>query len=161
MNFQRKIAALCGAGLFAGTLFAVPAVAHEAAEASVASGFQMSAVIDRARGNAVVAGDYQAAIEKLGARDRRHFESSTNLCVAYAMTGDLEKADVECAAAVQMSEKAEVRRDIAVALTNRGVVKAVSGDLSGARQDFDRALEIDGGLRQASDNLQLLVSANS
>ncbi len=156
MKIQRKTAVLFGAAAVAANLFAASALAHEVAQEPMAAGYQMAAVIDRAHGNVVISGDYGKAIEDLGNKSRRHFESSTNLCVAYTMTGNLEKADAECAAALELSEKSSVRRDIAVALSNRGVVKAVSGDLSGASEDFSRALEIHGDLRQASENLQLL-----
>jgi Flp pilus assembly protein TadD len=161
MTIKRKTAVLFGAGVFTASALAAPAVAHEVATEPRASGYQMAAVIDRARGNVVLAGDYGKAIEDLGGESGKRFEASTNLCVAYTMTGNLEKADSECAAALELSEKSAVRRDIAVALSNLGVVKAVRGDLGGARKDFNRALEINAGLRQASENLQLLHEANA
>jgi Tfp pilus assembly protein PilF len=77
------------------------------------------------------------------------------------MTGDLAKAGIECAAALTLSERSAVRRDIAVALSNRGVVKAVSGDVSGARDDFRRALELNAEFAYASDNLQRLRTAGA
>ena len=158
---QGKLAALFGASAIAGGLFAAPVGAHEATDISAAAAFEMAAVTRRASGNAVLAGDYGRAIEQLGGRRKKQFESSTNLCVAYTMTGDLELAGIECAAALEMSEKATVRRDIAVALTNCGVVRAVSGDLSGARHDFNRALEVSTDFLPASKNLELLREANA
>jgi tetratricopeptide (TPR) repeat protein len=158
---QSNTGALLSAAALAANMLAVSATAHEAVPESTVAGYQMAAVIDRAHGNVVLSGDYGKAIEDLGSRNRRHFESSTNLCVAYTMSGDLERADIECAAALELSEKSAVRRDIAVALSNRGVVKAVSGDLNGARRDFSRALEINADLRQASDNLQILRESDA
>ena len=140
----------------AGSLISSSAQAEEKMAANAASGYQMAAVIDRARGGVVLAGDYGKAIEELDAKRPKQFEASTNLCVAYTMTGDLDRADAECAEALVLSEKAHVRRDIALALSNLGVVKAMSGDLDSARVNFNRALELNADLRQASDNLQNL-----
>lgn len=160
MTIQRKTAALFGAGAVAANMLAAPVEAHEPAHEPGASRYQMAAVIDRARGDAVLAGDYGKAIEDLDSQSGKRFEASTNLCVAYTMIGDLENAGSECATALELSEKSAARRDIAIALSNLGVVKAVRGDLSGARRDFNRALEINAYLRQASDNLQLLRDAS-
>lgn len=161
MKMQRSIATLFCAVVGAGSLNTVPVQADEKMAASAASGYQMAAVIDRARGGVVLAGDYGKAIEELGAKRPKKFEASTNLCVAYTMTGDLDRADAECAEALAQSEKTDVRRDIALAWSNLGVVKAVSGDLKGARRSFRRALEISADLRQASDNLRLLQSTEA
>lgn len=155
MSIQRKTAVMISACMFAGSLLAAPTQAHEVLTQPTASGFQMAAVIDRAHGNAVVAGDYDQAIANLD-DDQRYFESSTNLCVAYTMTGELEKADAECASALRISKRKEIRRDIAVALSNLGVLKAVSGDLDGAQEDFSRAIRVNRKLPYASENLQLL-----
>ncbi|MEM1372557.1 MAG: hypothetical protein AAGG72_10080 [Pseudomonadota bacterium] len=141
---------------FAASVFVASVNADDAELESANSRYQMAAVIDRARGNAVMAGDYQKAIAKLDSRGLKCFEASTNLCVAYTMTGELEKADQACAAALMLSKKSEERRDMAVALSNLGVVKAIGGDHRGAREDFSRALELNAGLQQASENLQRL-----
>ncbi len=159
MTTQRNIAALLSAFAFAATMTAAPASAGEPAGTPSASGYQMTAVINRAHGNAVLAGEYRDAIANLDSNSRKGFESSTNLCVAYTMIGELHKADAECAAALKLSERTDVRRDIAVALSNLGVVKAVNGDLGGAQRDFSRALELKSDLRQASDNQELLRHA--
>ena len=155
MSIQRKTAVMISTCMVAGSLFAAPTQAQEAATQPTVAGFQMAAVIDHAQGQAVVAGDYGQAIASLG-NTRRYFESSTNLCVAYTMTGELEKANAECATALKISKRKETRRDIAVALSNLGVLKAVSGDLDGAKSDFDRAVRVNSTLRQANDNLELL-----
>lgn len=159
MTIQTKTAALVSACVIAGNILSTSVQAHELAAESPASRYKMAAVIDRARGNVVLAGNYEKAIEVLDSKSGKRFASSTNLCVAYTMTGDLEKADIECDAALTLSEGSAVRRDIAVALSNHGVVKAVRGDVKGAEQDFTRALEIDHKLREASDNLQILREA--
>ncbi len=156
MTTQKNIAALISVCAFTAAITTVPANAGETAITQSASGYQMAAVIDRARGGAVMAGDYSEAIAKLGDSSRMGFESSTNLCVAYTMTGELDNANRACTAALALSERSNIRRDIAVALSNLGVVKAVKGDLSGARRDFTRALELKSDLRQAGENLERL-----
>lgn len=161
MTIESKTVALFGACVIAGNVLAVDAQADDSAQALTAAGYQMAAVSNRARGSVVLGGNYDQAIDDLGGQSRRHFASSTNLCVAYTMTGDLEKADAECGAALKLSERASVRRDIAVALSNLGVIKAVRGDVIGAQQDFSKALSIHGELRQASDNLQRLSEVSA
>ncbi len=152
MTFRSKVTALTCASLSVVALLAAPFVDAETASDSV-SGYQMTAVIDRARGETVLAGDYASAIERLAGQRRKRFEASTNLCVAYTVTGDYNSADLACADALKLAKASRVRRDKAVALSNIGVLKAVGGDLSGARSDFLEALELSGELRQASDNL--------
>jgi tetratricopeptide (TPR) repeat protein len=167
MRIRESAAVLLSAVAIAGNV-AAQAPAHDAGT-SISRAFQMAAVIDRARGDAVLAGNYGRAIEALERSGRKHFASRTNLCIAYTLSGDLAKADAECGAALRLSkDKVEhasdstrrvARRDVAVALSNLGVVKAVSGDLSGAYQDFTLAVEIDPRMRQADANLQKLRKA--
>ncbi len=161
MTNRRKSAVWGSICWFAANVFVASVQADDTESESPAAGYKMSAVIDRSGGNVVLAGDYGKAIEKLGSKSTQRFEASTNLCVAYTMTGDLDKGDQACAKALELSEKSDERHDIAVALSNLGVVKAVSGDLSGAQLDFSRALELNANLRQASDNLQLLRDADA
>ena len=54
------------------------------------------------------------------------------LCGAYVLSRDLGKAEKTCAAAVE-------RFPSETAYNNRGVLRALRGDLAGARRDFDRA----------------------
>jgi len=162
MKIQGKTAVLLSACLIAGNIFSVSVQAKDtAAQNSSKSRYKMAAVIDRARGNTVLAGDYERAIEALSGKSVRRFASSTNLCVAYTMTGELQKADIECGAALTLSQGNAAERDIAIAFSNLGVLKAVSGDLSGAQDDFNRALELNRKIRQASDNLQILRDAHA
>lgn len=160
---ERTIVACCGVVTMASSLWVSAALAMTGETDGVAAAprFQMTAVTDRALGEVVLAGDYGTAIRELEGANYRRFESSTNLCVAYTLAGEYQKADEACAAAVELSERAAVRRDVAVALSNRGVLRAVSGDPSGARQDFSRALEIERGLYPANENLQLLEASDN
>ncbi|WOJ94804.1 hypothetical protein R0135_06450 [Congregibacter variabilis] len=162
MKIQDKTTAFFGACLIAGNMLCVSAQAQETLiDESLTSRYKMAAVSNRARGNVVLAGDYEKAIEVLDSKGAKQFASSTNLCVAYTMTGELQKADLECGTALKLSQEKAAGRDMAVALSNLGVLKAVSGDLSGARQDFTRALELNRKLSEASDNLQILRDAHA
>lgn len=150
---RSKLGALLGAVVCSGAVVASSVQAEAADRAAPA--WRMAAVVDRAQGRALVAGDYRRVIDRLGEQND-NFETSTNLCVAYALSGDLAKADAECARALMLSESAATRRDTALALTNLGVLRAAHGDLGAARSIFSRALELDRGLVPASDNLQRL-----
>ncbi len=48
------------------------------------------------------------------------------------------------------------KRDSAIALTNRGVVLALTGDLAGARRDFENAIRLRVRLSEPVDNLNRL-----
>jgi Flp pilus assembly protein TadD len=130
----------------------------ESAQTNVAHGFQMAAVVDRAQGESVIAGNYQEAIETLSEQRRPGFEIATNLCVAYTMTGQFEQAQAECSAALTLSRKVATRRDAAVALSNLGVLAAINGDRDVAKISFERALELDAELATAKRNLEKLSS---
>ncbi len=160
MTYQPKTAIVLGAFGIASVLPAA-VQADSAHRQRAVDDLQMAAVVDRAEGQAVVAGDYESAIQGLERKQRHGFEASTNLCVAYTKTGALAKADRACAAALELSEEAAVRRDIAVALSNLGVLKAINGDLSGARKSFTRAIELRAQVPQANDNLGVLIDARA
>ena len=121
----------------------------------------MNAVLDRAYGHFVSAGHYRKAIRSNHRHARRlsryghgtsklPFDVATNLCVAYTMTEQLDSAELACNAAVKAAEKMadatspmfnNAVSDQAIAYSNRGVFRAVSGDLDGAREDFDLAIK--------------------
>lgn len=142
---------------------ALPSISHAAEREQVTvTGYQMTAITDRAYGQHIIEGDYATVIERLAGRSRR-FEATTNLCVAYTLSGQLEQAGRACAEALAISERnakdahgmysGADRRDLAVALSNRGVVLAISGDVIGAVENFSRAVEMQEGLEPATNNL--------
>lgn len=130
--------------------------------------YEMAAIEDLAQGQQVVSGNYHAAIKELvGVRpnSNRHFAASTNLCVAYTVTKQFDKAASACDAAIESRRhvkyparwyNAEMTRtkvrDKAIAFLNRGVLKAVTGDTAGARQDFESANRLKATV-DARDNL--------
>ncbi len=140
-----------------------------------ATPFKMGIVVDRAYGRSIQTGNYEQAITRLTRRSPstlRTFSSQNNLCVAYVKTADLGKAAEACQAAVDGMKKLEARAskksrrsfehqkyrsDLAIALSNRGVLLAVSGDAVSARADFQAAMALGSHhARFAANNLRKL-----
>ena len=132
--------------------------------------FTMTTIIDSAHGAEIAAGKYQQAIEKIAVIDNDvdAFFNNTNLCVAYTKTGSLDDALFACSAAVEQADGIsfyrlgylsrsfkERRRSeyLAMALSNRGVLRAAMGDVELARQDFVEALSVRARSSVAKTNL--------
>lgn len=152
-----RLSTILAIALFA----ASPAVAHDQESA-----FEMTVIRDAAYGGRVVAGQFDEAISRINAarvRPSQKFFAETNLCVAYTKSGDLESAHEACDEALALAfPRGEVlpesrariaRRYEALALSNRGVLRAVSGDSDRARQDFRDALDLEAGLSAPGRNL--------
>jgi len=152
----RRALAVVGALIFSSTLTA-PAIADR----PTSMPYKMTVIEDAAYGRKVTSGDYEQAIRKItddGTRSSGRFADQVNLCVAYAKSTDLQRAGKACNAAIAHLRKQERRatrdrsksnpvfrryqRDLAVALSNRGVLLAVSGDAEKAREDFAAAIEL-------------------
>lgn len=149
----------------AGLLMAVSAQFAGAAEAQ--SPYVMTVIADKAQGEQVVSGQYEdaiAAITSPKSQNRDSFAASNNLCVAYTKMSDLAKATAACADALQVSnnkfgpwyDASRMRNDKALALSNRGVIRAITGDDSGARQDFELAIRLGRKLSAPVENLARL-----
>lgn len=85
----------------------------------------------------IEAGDFPAGIKVLEDRlNEIDLENSgdtwATLCAAYIMNASLYKAEFACDKAVQVDPSE-------TAFNNRGVYRAFTGNLSGAREDFQRA----------------------
>ncbi len=150
--------------------FSMPVTAEETAAAT----YTMAVIKNEAYGRQVTAGKYDQAIEKItrgGVRAKDRFANHVNLCVAYTKTKDIESANLSCNAALAGLKKQEDRstrskksavygayeRDLALALSNRGVLFAVSGDTKRARESFAAAIELQTGLSHlAKNNLERL-----
>lgn len=165
---RSPVAAAC-----TGIFFLCSAVALHAEEQKL--NYTLTAIEDMSYGEEVVAGDYDTAIEGIltsAKRRRSGFEAQTNLCVAYTRSGDFEKADASCNAALAAlrkrprpsamaaiipSQSRRVReRYLALALSNRGVLRAITGSPDLARSDFEQAAELRFGLDVADVNLARL-----
>ncbi len=150
--------------------FSMPATAEETAAAA----YTMAVIKNEAYGRQVTAGKYEHAIDRItrgGSNLKDRFADHVNLCVAYTKTKDIESANLSCNAALAGLKKQEDRatrskksplygsykRDLAVALSNRGVVFAVSGDKARAKESFAAALELQTSLSHiAKSNLERL-----
>lgn len=149
---------LAGGALAAAT----PALAEEPS-------YQMSAYWDRPGGPEVLAGDYAAAIAAASARAAStdsiaNLVAATNLCVAYTMKASLDAASTACDRAVQLATAVDtvgirgvrVMAATSRALSNRGVLRALKGDWTGAVQDFRRAADLSGHWSAPGRNLARL-----
>ncbi|NNL55285.1 MAG: hypothetical protein HKP32_09050 [Woeseia sp.] len=130
--------------------------------------YTMMAIEDVAEGSLVTKGKFSEAIQKISEKELKFiaFEANNNLCVSYTSLGDFDNATIACEAAVATRATAKrniLRRlalskrqflhDKAVALSNRGVLRAVTGDLEGAREDFTNSVKLDKWLDDAKANL--------
>jgi len=123
----------------------------------------------------LMSGDYamtMEGIQNLEAVAYKSFDMYNNLCVGYTITKSFDKAQVACDLALELH--ADTSRPYyslmatgmalnksnrkAVALTNRGVLKAVTGDVTGAAEDFTLATESSDKVRESDANLAYLAS---
>lgn len=122
--------------------------------------FNMMVISNESYGQDVIDGDHEFVIEKLGADARRksdRFAASNNLCVAYVNATQLDRAKKECKRAVNRSRLMS-RRDQAIALSNLGVIRALTGNKQGAMHSFKAAIRLSSKLQQPADNLARLNS---
>lgn len=166
-NPLRGMTAFRSNAMLAIAMFAVsPAVAHDPQEA-----FEMTVIRDAAYGSKVVAGKYGEAISKINALKKRpadEFFSSNNLCVAYTKSRDIDRAQQACDDAFTHAARERRfnsehldqanRKYKAMALSNRGVLRAISGDDAKARQDFREAMNLKAGISAPARNLARLDS---
>jgi tetratricopeptide (TPR) repeat protein len=164
-----KYRTLCNVSgrIFLTGMLAVTAPIAQAEEEQSAAAYVMTVIGDRAAGEQLISGAYAQAIENLTAttvtRSSR-FAAANNLCVAYTKTNRLSEAERACRAAIRSSKATytswydvnSTRDFYAVALSNRGVIHAVSGDTEQARQDFRAAMRISSALRAPAENLAAL-----
>jgi len=153
MKLKRGVAAL--GAILVGASISSPASAQEPG----ATPFTMAVVVDDAYGRAIVSGKFDKAIKKItadGNRSTNRFSHQNNLCVAYLKSKETDKARIACDAAIAIAETQESRAtkkdrdravlvrashsDLAIALSNRGVLLAATGDAERARQDFVAAI---------------------
>ena len=156
--------------LNAGVAALLLAVAGQSMADPAPSAYSMAVIHDEAYGTTVMSGDYAKGISKLtsiGGKRAKSFAANNNLCVAYTMTREFDNAATACEAALTASEKYgkyadsplypyDISRDQAMAYSNRGVLRAVTGDLEGAKQDFESAAKLSKYLDAPVDNLARL-----
>lgn len=139
------------------------------------SAYTMSVIKNEAFGQTFLSGEYEKGIAKIQsyiARRAESFAAKNNLCVAYTLTGKFDQAAPACEAAISKSKQNgrqensplnpyDDSRDLALAYSNRGVLRAVSGDIEGAIQDFEYAAEVNTDLVAAAENLAYLKAPDS
>ena len=113
----------------------------------------LSAYADGPQGEALLAGRYDLVILRLGSHgapfDDDEVSASTNLCVAYIMTRRWSSAEAACDEAVRdakldapeptMFSRLARDQEVAIAYSNRAVLKAVEGQPRSAADDKARA----------------------
>ena len=136
--------------------------------------FVMTVYEDRAQGRAILEGSPQAMIDLVTEEDSGadlSFEENVNLCVALTQVKRVADATRACDAAVDTSHKearrikrmaspafippGETKDVIVLALTNRGVLYAITGERDKARELFEEALD----LQTRRSNSQLRANA--
>lgn len=139
--------------------------------------YEMAFFTDSAQGSKILSGKYEQAIEKINTKADPTASplAKTNLCVAYTKSGNIEAAEIACEEAVVAAKSfRKVRRTdlgietpahtraryVAVALSNRGVLKAVMGDFDAARADFEAALALRSSLASIHANIEKLENAD-
>jgi|SRR5690606_34541326 len=128
--------------------------------------FEMMAYTNWPGGAEIESGDYEAAIAAAQAHLRNDdrtiaLVAATNLCVALTVTGELTDAVAPCDMAVTLAKRVEretirgyvSREEHSRALSNRGVLRAVSGDALAAAADFRAASGMRGAAAAAHRNL--------
>jgi hypothetical protein len=118
-------------------------LAASAARAATAPGkLVLSGYTDAGAGEQLLAGEYAAVIARLaphtGDFDKDEVAASTNLCVAYVATGQLDEAHHACDEAIAMArldpfgaslQEHQAHQDaVSVAYANRAVLTRLSGE---------------------------------
>lgn len=135
-----------------------------------AVGYEMSYVANQAHGNHVAKGRYQRVIDGLAGTAHDPIAKYLNLCVAQTMASRYPDARRSCNRAVELSEEAarsapadlrdEQHANWAVALSNRGVLRAIRGQ-QGAEDDFRQAIDLQAQSDVAARNLARLNAPNA
>ena len=150
----------------------IGATALSIVSAAAAASFEVSSYSSAPGGKEIEAGDYDAAIALASSPMwRRYAEeelvAATNLCVAYTVKSEFKAAEGACAEALTLARRADkatgarLRGNLATAraLTNRGVLRAVTGDSLSAARDFRAAERLGGEWDAPRRNLAYLESS--
>jgi len=152
-------------------LFPQPSMAEDV----VNSSYEIVVIGNRAFGNLVVSGDYREAIKRIsGTVDRHHpFSAPNNLCVVYTAIGQYEAALPFCDKAIEVAEwksrpgpgrlkdRVQMVTIAALAHSNRGVARVLSGDEAGGEDDFQAAIELKNDMRAPLRNFARMSIGSS
>lgn len=146
-------------------------IAAQAAEFAP-RGYVMTVYENMSGGSAILDGATEDVIPRLVERKDRgssFLANQVNLCVAYAKATQIDAAADACDSAITASVKEAKRLNRselfgrrtariadtgrAIALTNRGVLHALEGEVEKARTLFELAIELDSAEESAKHNL--------
>lgn len=160
---------------FAAALLAGSA-AHAADEQQT---FVLTAFSNVAGGQSIVTGDYDAAVKELASRSRTlvlddSSSLSTNRCVAYSVTKQLDAAYSACDAAISEAReeianlpvlmswaRREYREYLALAYSNRAVLNWLSNNSTAAQDDLNKAKAVAPSADFVAHNLSALQNRNT
>ena len=144
--------------LIAATLVAAPTTAATAQSCEAEPQFAFNRTSNglvRAQFNSLRRAQWERAIHfgeevsQSGASSRDKVVALSNLCYAYAASGDAAEAIVACDAALEQSA------DAWRALNNRGAANWLAGNRSAAAADFQAAAAVAGGEDEVQANMAL------
>lgn len=147
------------------------ALVGAAFSASASAGYHVTAFGNTPGFEKIMAEDYKGANTLLAAPIylQSKYARLANLCVAQLKSEEVEAALGSCNRALSTAP-AELRSSLvslnhkrAEVMThlysNRGVVRAIKGDVFGARSDFERAVALDGDNDNARRNLEYVANS--
>lgn len=135
--------------------------------------YEMLVYEDTMQGRRLVSGALEKAFAADGLFQGRGFNRLNNRCVMLTLKKAWNEAGVVCDEAVKAAEvepipvpftgfaagrQPENSREMAMALTNRGVLRALTDDALGAHADFELAANLSPGLEAPRINLMILES---
>jgi tetratricopeptide (TPR) repeat protein len=140
--------------------------------------FVLTAFSNGAAGKSLMSGKYDAAVQELGSKSQALTldtdSLSTNRCVAYSVTKQLEAAHVACDRAVTEAQqdvanlptsmfwaRREYKEYAALAFSNRAVLNWLSNDANAAREDLKKAQSISPRADFVAHNLSALQNRNA
>jgi hypothetical protein len=148
----------------------VGSAAHAADEPRT---FELTAFSNGTAGEALVSGNYNTAVTELSAHTHSldSESASTNRCVAYVVTHQVEAARAACNAAVREAQQAissmpvsmswarsDYRDYLALAYSNRAVLNWVANDTAAAQSDLKKAAAVAPKAAFVARNLTALQS---
>jgi hypothetical protein len=148
----------------------VGSAAHAADEPRT---FELTAFSNGTAGEALVSGNYNTAVSELSthAHALDSDTASTNRCVAYVVTRQMEAARAACDAAVREAQQAitsmpmsmswarsDYRDYLAVAYSNRAVLNWAANDTAAAQSDLKKAARVAPKAAFVARNLTALQS---
>ena len=148
----------------------VGSAAHAADEPRT---FELTAFSNGTGGEAIVSGKYDIAVSELSAHAHAldSESTSTNRCVAYVVTHQVEAARTACDAAVREAQQAvtsmpvsmswarsDYRDYLALAYSNRAVLNWMANDTTAAQSDLKKAAAVAPKAAFVARNLTALQS---